>query len=185
MHLLNRPAVCGEGGALRRYKKWLRRAWQCSELWHEQHVRVLATVGDWCVVDGSSSPISVLGTQGNLIALCLNASRSHSARARPVIWAFPKLKANRSYRKRESCHLKYIDSLISRVIVARIVAGFSEMSLGYTVEFYCCRFYCCKQKLIAEMSKLRINITIFLHASIFLFSPCYLSLVLFSNGNQA
>lgn len=44
----------------------------------------------WRLMRRSSGPISVLETQGNLIALCLNASRSHAARALPVIWrAFP------------------------------------------------------------------------------------------------
>lgn len=72
---------------LRRYKKWLRRRMAMfGTLTRAACPRSGHHVGDWCVVDGSSGPISVFGTWGSLIALRLNAPRSHSARARPALF---------------------------------------------------------------------------------------------------
>ncbi|CAL1674754.1 unnamed protein product [Lasius platythorax] len=49
-------------------------------------------------------------TQGGLIALRLNAPRHELA---PLFGELSRLKADHPYRGRESCHLKYINSLIS------------------------------------------------------------------------
>lgn len=89
MHLLNRPVVCG-GLFYGDIKSDCVAHGNVRNFDTTRHVHVPATVGDWCVVDGSSGPISVFGTRGNLIALCLNAFRSHSARARPrYLASFP------------------------------------------------------------------------------------------------
>lgn len=56
-------------------------------------------------------------TQGGLIVLRLNTPRHELA---PLFGELFCLKADHPYRGRESCHLKYINSLISRVVVAGI-----------------------------------------------------------------
>lgn len=87
---------------------------ECAEFWHKQNVSTFRT-SFWRAVDGGSGPISVLG----------DAKRSYRSpseysltRARPPLFGeLSCLKADHPYRGRESCHLKYINSLISRVVI--------------------------------------------------------------------
>lgn len=149
LRLLNRFA----GIVFRRYKNVLRAesrcVWhECAEFWHKQNVSTFRT-SFWRAVDGGSGPISVLGNARRSYRSPSEYSLTRTTRP-PLFGELSCLKADRSYRGRESCHLKYINSLISRVVIVGF--GLHERTYMLSKKKPSSRFYCRRQDRGARIS---------------------------------